>query len=188
MARTTNTEREQLFSEAAVYLDHLYRVAVHLAREPDDAQDLVQETYLRAISAYEQFIPETNMKAWLTRILYNLFIDDYHKRKRWISTEEGFIGEKGTAGDWEMASAESSGPEGNVLMWERNAKIADAIRKLPEEFRTTIVLVDMGDFSYAQAAEILSCPVGTIRSRISRSRKLLHKYLYTYVGNEEEKR
>ncbi len=181
MATKTDTERDELFREAAVYLDHLYRVAVHLAREPDNAQELVQETFLRAISAYEQFTPETNMKAWLTRILYNLFFDHYHKQKKRISTAEGYIGEKGTAGDWQIVSAENPDPEGHALMSERNAKIADAIRKLPEDFRATIVLVDMGDFSYAEAAEILSCPVGTIRSRISRSRKLLHKYLNSYV-------
>ena len=188
MATKTEAERQPLFHQAAVYLDHLYRVAFHLAREPEDAQDLVQETYLRAITAYAQFTPETNMKAWLTRILYNLFFDHYHKKKKWISTEEGYIGEKGTAGDWEMISAENPGPEGHALISERNTKIADAIRKLPEDFRATIVLVDMGDFSYAEAAEILSCPVGTIRSRISRSRKLLHKYLNSYVGAKVDNR
>lgn len=91
MATKTDTERDELFREAAVYLDHLYRVAVHLAREPDNAQELVQETFLRAISAYEQFTPETNMKAWLTRILYNLFFDHYLYWATMFCTERDFL-------------------------------------------------------------------------------------------------
>jgi RNA polymerase sigma-70 factor (ECF subfamily) len=120
--------------------------------------------------------------------LVQFIFDHYRKKRKWISTEEGYIGEKGTVGDWETIPAENLDPEGHALTSERNAKIADAIRKLPEDFRATIVLVDMGDFSYAEAAEILSCPVGTIRSRISRSRKLLHKYLNSYVGAKVDNR
>ncbi len=190
MARTRKTqdEREKLFREATVHLDHLYRVAFHLAKEPDDAQDLVQETYLRAMSAYEQFTPGTNLKAWLTRILYNFFFDHYRDRKKWISVEDGYVGEKEALDYcyWEMVPTGNPGPEGHTLTSELNAKIADALRKLPEDFRGPVVLVDMGDFSYAEAAEVLSCPVGTIRSRISRGRKLLQKYLKGYVGAKEE--
>jgi RNA polymerase sigma-70 factor, ECF subfamily len=181
--RKTKEERERLFREATVHLDHLYRIAFHLANGPDDAQDLVQETYLRAMSAYEQFTPGTNMKAWLTRILYNFFFDHYHDKKKWVSVED--VGEKEAVDYWEMVSTGNPGPEGHVLVSELHARIADALRKLPEDFRAPIVLVDMGDFSYAEAAEILSCPVGTIRSRLSRGRTLLQKYLKAYVGAKE---
>ena len=188
MARTKKTpeEREKLFIEATVHLDHLYRVAFHLAKKSDDAQDLVQETYLRAMSAYEQFTPGTNMKAWLTRILYNFFFDYYQDKKRWISVEDGYIGEKQEFEYWEMVSPGNPGPEGQTLLAELNAKVADALRRLPEDFRAPVVLVDVGDFSYAEAAEILSCPIGTIRSRISRGRKLMQKYLKGYLGAKEE--
>jgi len=177
--------REQFLHEAVAHLDHLYRVAFHLASEPEEAEDLVQETYLRAMSAHEQFTLGTNMKAWLTRILYNFFFDQYHDKKKWISVEDGYIDGKESLDYWEMVSTGNPGPEGHTLLSELNAKIADALRKLPEDFRAPNVLVDMGDFSYVEAAEILSCPVGTIRSRISRGRKLLQKYLKGYVGAKE---
>jgi RNA polymerase sigma-70 factor (ECF subfamily) len=138
------------------------------------------------MTAYEQFTPGTNMKAWLTRILYNFFFDHYRDRKKWISVEGGYIGKKEELDYRETLPTGNPGPEGHTLTSELNAKIGDALKKLPEDFRAPIVLVDMGDFSYAEAAEILSCPVGTIRSRISRGRKLLQKYLKGYVGAKEE--
>jgi RNA polymerase sigma-70 factor, ECF subfamily len=183
--RDPQDTREKLCREATVHLDHLYRVAFHLAKGPDDAQDLVQETYLRAMTAYEQFTPGTNMKAWLTRILYNFFFNHYHHKKKWISLEDGYVGGKDALDYCETVATGNPGPEGQTLLSELNAKIADALRKLPEDFRASIVLVDIGEFSYAEAAEILSCPVGTIRSRISRGRKLLQKYLRAYVGAKQ---
>jgi len=179
-------ERESFAREALTHLDHLYRVAFHLARQPEEARDFVQETYARALSSQEQFAPGTNMKAWLTRILYNYFYDHYHQKKRWVSAEDKATeGEEGS-GYWERLAAENPGPEHHVLLRELNTQITDALGKIPEEFRVPIVLVDMGDFSYAEAAEILTCPVGTIRSRLSRGRRLLHKYLQGYVGTKEK--
>lgn len=163
------------------HLDHLYRVALHLAREPDDARDFVQETYARALNSYEQFTWGTNMKAWLTRILYNFFFDSYQLRKRLVSLEPN-AGEKESESDyWDKVPAESPGPEGDLLHKELNAHITEALTKIPEEFRAPIILVDMADFSYAETAEILSCPLGTVRSRLSRGRKLLQKQLKGYL-------
>jgi RNA polymerase sigma-70 factor, ECF subfamily len=180
-------ERDSFANEALVHLDHLYRVAFHLVRKKDDAQDLVQETYARALGSYEQFTPGTNMKAWLTRILYNFFFDHYHQRKRWVSVE-GRVGEAEEHADyWAKVASDTPGPEDNALSTELNVKITDALRKIPEEFRIPIVLVDMGDFSYAEAADILACPVGTVRSRLSRGRRLMHKHLRGYVEPKEEK-
>jgi len=173
--------REMFAREAMVYLDHLYRVAFHLAKNQDESQDLVQETFARALSSYEQFAPGTNMKAWLTRILYNFFFDHYHQKRRWVSVEDR-IAEEDESDYWERVPAENPGPEGHMFFKELNVKISEALKKIPEEFRTPIVLVDMGDFSYAEAAEVLSCPVGTVRSRLSRGRRLLHKQLKAYVG------
>jgi len=169
---------------AMVHLDHLYRVAFHLVKDPTDAQDLVQETFVRALAAHEQFDPGTNMKAWLTKILHNFFFDRYRQSKRWISADEV----AGPESDyWERQPADDPGPEGDFLLKELNDQITMVLRKIPEEFRAPILLVDMGDFSYDEAAAILSCPVGTIRSRLSRGRKLLQQYLRSYVGGEEEK-
>lgn len=167
-------------------MEHLYRVAFHLAKEKREAQDIVQETYARALGAYEQFTPGTNMKAWLTKILYNFFFDHFHQKKRWVLVEDK-AGQKDEESDyWEKVPAENPGPESQILLKERNTKITDALRKIPEEFRAPILLVDMGDFSYAEAAEIISCPVGTVRSRLSRGRRLLYKQLKGYLEAEDK--
>ena len=178
--------KEKFSQEAIEYLDHLYRVAFHLVKERDEAQDIVQETYVRALAAHNQFTPGTNMKAWLTKILYNLFFDHFHRKKRWVLVED-----KAGEGDevldyWEKVATENPGPESQILLKERTAKVTDALKKIPEEFRAPIILVDMGDFSYAEAAEILSCPVGTVRSRLSRGRRLLYKHLKGYVGIKQK--
>lgn len=167
-------------------MEHLYRVAFHLVKEKGEAQDIVQETYARALSAYEQFTPGTNMRAWLTKILYNFFFDHFHQKKRWVLVEDK-AGQKDEESDyWEKMPAENPGPESQILLKERNTKITDALWKIPEEFRAPILLVDMGDFSYAEAAEIISCPVGTVRSRLSRGRRLLYKQLKGYLGAKDK--
>ncbi len=164
------------------HLDHLYRVAYHLVKDRDQANDFVQETYLRALGSYQQFSPGTNLKAWLTRILYNFFFDRYIKDKRIVLVNDKPQPADGGIDFWEKIATESPEPEQLTLRHELNGKINDALKKIPEEFRLPIVLVDMGDLSYVEAAEILSCPVGTIRSRLSRGRRLLHKHLEEYMG------
>ena len=174
--------RERFSSEIMIYLDHLYRVAFHLVRNDDAAQDCVQETCARALSAYSQFTPGSNLKAWLTRILYNFFFDSYARNKRMVAAADLAEGAEAAQDYWETVTADGPGPEKLFLQQELGAKISAALRKIPEEFRAAIVLVDMGDFSYTEAAEILSCPVGTVRSRLSRGRRLLQKQLSGYVG------
>ena len=176
-------KRSAVASEAMTHLDHLYRVAVHLAKDPTEAEDLVQETFVRALAAHDQFDPGTNMKAWLTKILHNFFFDHYRQRKRWTSTEQ--IPEP-VSDYWERLPTENPGPENQVLLNELSANITDALKRIPEEFRAPILLIDMGDFSYAEAAEILSCPIGTIRSRLSRGRKLAQQHLAAYVGLKQK--
>ena len=179
-------ERERLAQEAMEHLDHLYRVALHLAKEPHEAQDLVQETYARALSSYRQFTPGTHLKAWLTKILYNFFSDRYREAKRWVAVDAQSERENEPSEYWERTPAENPGPESAALSKELNAQITDALKQLPEEFRLPLVLVDMGDFSYAEAAEILSCPIGTVRSRLFRGRRLLRHGLMAYVNSEEK--
>lgn len=179
-------QRETFSSEAVTHLDHLHRVAFHLVRQADEAQDLVQETYVRALGSYKQFTPGTNMKAWLTRILYNFFFDHYHQKKRWVSVEDRGARGQEESGYCSKVAAENPGPESDILDKELTVKITDALRKIPQEFCVPIILVDMGDFTYAEAAEILSCPVGTVRSRLSRGRRQLHKHLRGYVEMKDK--
>ncbi len=176
--------REAFAREAMTHLDHLYRIAFHLVKEPAEAQDLVQEAYVRALGSSRQFAAGSNLKAWLTGILYNFFFDNYHQKRRWIAAEDSSW-EKNELDDWAKVPTENPGPESYILRKELNTKITDALKKIPEEFRLPITLVDMGDFSYAEAAKILSCPIGTIRSRLSRGRRLLNNHLKVYVSSEE---
>lgn len=170
--------RQALAHEAMNHLDHLYRVAAHLTKHRDQAQDLVQETYARAIAAHEQFVPGTNLKAWLTRILYNFFVDHYQHNKRWVSVENPIDKE---THDWSGMPAANPEPYQQVLRKELGSQISAGLAALPEEFRTPLVLVDMEDYSYEEAAGIMSCPVGTIRSRLSRGRRLMARHLKAYV-------
>ena len=177
-------KRDAVANEAMAYLDHLYRVAFFLAKNNSDAEDLVQETFARALAANEQFEPATNMKAWLTTILRNFFFDHYRQKQRWVSAEE--LPEP-QSDYWEGLAAENPGPERTILTRELDDQITAVLKKIPEEFRTPIVLVDVGAFSYEEAAVILSCPIGTVRSRLSRGRKLMRKYLRGYVAGGHDK-
>ena len=186
-SKARTREREQFAAEVLTHLDHLYRVAFHLVRNQDEAQDCVQETCARALSSRGQFTLGTNMKAWLTKILYNFFFDSYARNQRTVAAEDLLRG--ADAGDfWQTHGADNPGPEGDFLQQELGARIAAALRQIPAEFRAPIVLVDLSEFSYAEAAEALSCPVGTVRSRLSRGRRLLQKHLSAYLGKTETDR
>jgi len=173
--------RERFGSEIMTHLDHLYRVAFYLVKSEVEAQDCVQETCVRALSAQEQFTPGSNLKAWLTRILYNFFYDFYARNKRTVAAED-LVESAGQKQDFfDTLPVSNPGPEAQMLAQELGMRISDGLREIPDEFRAPIVLVDMGDFTYAEAAEILSCPIGTVRSRLSRGRRLLQKILSGYV-------
>ena len=168
------------------HLDHLYRVALYMAKESTEAKDLVQETYSRALASYRQFTPGSNMKAWLTTILCNFFFHDRNQKKKWLSVKDSFVQDEEPSDYWEEVASENPGPETQMLLKELKGKITDILNKIPEEFRLPIILVIMGDFSYEEAAEILSCPVGTIRSRLFRGRRLVYKELKEYMGIQEK--
>jgi RNA polymerase sigma-70 factor, ECF subfamily len=184
---TRELERERFASEIMVHLDHLYRTAFFLVRNKDDAQDCVQETCARALIARAQFTPGTNLKAWLTRILYNFFFDAYGRNKRTVAADDVVeMGDKKNF--WDTLSSDNPGPEKRILQVELARKINEALKKIPDEFRAPLVLVDMGDFTYQEAAEILACPIGTVRSRLSRGRRLLQKRLSDYLGEDMKER
>jgi RNA polymerase sigma-70 factor (ECF subfamily) len=177
--------KEAFALEAIDQINHLYRVAFHLAKGRQDAEDLVQETYARALKARSHFAPGTNMKAWLTKILYNFFFDHYQERKRWVFADSCGSGAASDLNYWDTVASPNPGPERSLLQNELKEKISQALRALPDEYRIPILLVDMGDLSYAETAEILSCPIGTIRSRISRGRRLMHEQLRGYLESKQ---
>src|SRR3954451_15878181 len=168
------------FEEEALQLsDQVYRVARRLAGSRDEAEDLVQQTYERAFRSWRQYTPGTNLRAWLLRILTNLNIDRGRRQQRSPKT---------TSLDTEACDCflynqlESQVPEENpdedrVLERLSQDSIVDALAEVPHDFRDVIVLVDIGEFSYADAAQILDIPIGTVMSRLHRGRRILKKNL-----------
>jgi RNA polymerase sigma-70 factor (ECF subfamily) len=167
------------FEEEALELsDQVYRVARRLVGSRDEADDLVQLTYERAFRSWKQYTPGTNLRAWLLRILTNLNIDRGRRQQRTPQTTS--IDE---AGDYFLYNKlEASSPDGNldeerVLERLSQDSVVDALADVPHDFRDVIVLVDIGEFSYADAAQILDIPIGTVMSRLHRGRRILKKNL-----------
>ena len=166
--------------EALRHLDALYRTALRMTRSEADAEDLVQETYIRAFRFRDQFTLGTNMKAWLFRILTNTFINTYRRKTAQpeVTDLEGideFSLYRRMADD--RAASTSPDPEAELLNSVVDTEVTDALEALPEKFRTT-VLLDVEGFSYKEIAEMLSIPIGTVMSRLHRGRKFLQKRLY----------
>ena len=170
---------ETVQDNAATYIEQLYRVAFNLTKSKADADDLVQETYVRALDHHDQFKPGTNLKAWLAKILYNLFVNRYHRERKTISIDQPASNEDSIWTDRMVSDA--PGPETEILRAELGARLMDALKDLSEEYATTIILVDIGECSYAEVAEIISCPIGTVRSRLFRARSMLAGKLREYV-------
>jgi RNA polymerase sigma-70 factor (ECF subfamily) len=171
---------DEFEAEALRHLDALYRTALRMTRSEADAEDLVQETYIRALRFREQFTLGTNMKAWLFRILTNTFINTYRRKASQpdVTDLEGvdeFSLYRRMADD--RAASTSPDPEAELLNSVVDTEVTDALEELPEKFRTT-VLLDVEGFSYKEIAEMLSIPIGTVMSRLHRGRKFLQKRLY----------
>src|SRR4030088_2718409 len=166
-------------SEALSYLDALYRTALRVTRSEADAEDLVQETYVRALRFREQFTPGTNLRAWLFRILTNTFINAYRKRSRQPQAAE--LDDVDEFSLYRRMSREtpgsnSSDPEKEFLDGIVSSEVKKAHTDLPEKFRTTVLLVVEG-FSYKEIAEMVGVPIGTVMSRLHRGRKFLQQRL-----------
>jgi RNA polymerase sigma-70 factor (ECF subfamily) len=164
--------------EALSYLDALYRTGLRMTRSEADAEDLVQETYIRAFRFRDQFTPGTNLKAWLFRILTNTFINSYRRKVAQPRTTELDDVEETTL-HRHMTEATGGPPEPEQAVLDRvvDSEVTDALEDLPERFRT-VVLLDVEGFSYKQIAEMLDIPIGTVMSRLHRGRKFLQKRLY----------
>ena len=173
---------ETFETEALSFLDALYRTALRMTRSEADAEDLVQETYIKAFRFREQFTPGTNLKAWLFRILTNTFINSYRRRQAQPEmTELDDVSEFDLYRKMSDARATSSGdPESEFLERIVDTEVKDALGELPEKFRT-VVLLDVEGFSYKEIAEMLEIPIGTVMSRLHRGRKFLQKRLYDHA-------
>jgi RNA polymerase sigma-70 factor, ECF subfamily len=172
------------FADVAMeHMPSLYTAALRMTRNPADAEDLVQETYLKAYRAFGGFTEGTNLKAWLYRILTNTYINSYRAKKR--RPEESDIDDLENfylyrrLGGLEGASAGRSA-EDEVLDHFTESEVKEAIEALPEQFRMAVLLGDVEGFSYKEIAEILDVPIGTVMSRLHRGRRALQKRLYEF--------
>jgi RNA polymerase sigma-70 factor, ECF subfamily len=170
-------DRVRFEEEALGLSDQVYRVARHLANSREDAEELVQETYLRAFRSWEQFTPGTNLRAWLLRILTNLNIDRGRRQQRAPQTTS--LDEKSDYYLYNKLEEQEGRPLDEERVIERLSQddIVEALSQVPHDFRDVLVLVDIGDFSYADAAQILDIPIGTVMSRLHRARRILKSEL-----------
>ena len=176
LERTSRFERD-----AMQYTNQLYAAAMRYTKDPHDAQDLVQDTYAKAFTAFHQFEPGTNLKAWLYRILTTTFINTYRKdqRRPLISDVE--------VEDWQLAASAShtsdqgKSAEDEVLENLPDGDVKRALHEIPEEFRLAVFYADVEGYSYKEIADILGIPAGTVMSRLHRGRKLLRVLLLDYA-------
>ncbi len=168
---------------AMVHMPALYTAALRMTRNPSDAEDLVQETYLKAYRAFGSFTEGTNLKAWLYKILTNTFINSYRAKKRRpevadVEDVEDLYLYRRLSGDQPAGLGRSA--EEEVLEGITDTEVKAAIESLPESFRIAVLLADVEGFSYKEIAEITDVPIGTVMSRIHRGRKALQKALSEY--------
>jgi RNA polymerase sigma-70 factor, ECF subfamily len=168
-------DRVRFEEEALELADQVYRVARHLVGSREEAEDLMQEAYARAFRSWRQFQPGTNLRAWLLRILTNLNIDRGRKLQRTPDVQPLEEGDYFLYNRLEQEVGDSD--EERVVERLSQDSIVHALSALPHDFRDVVVLVDIGDFSYADAAQILDVPIGTVMSRLHRGRRLLKQEL-----------
>jgi len=173
-------KREEFAEWALPHMDQVYTAGLYLTRNKEAAEDLVQETMLRAYRFWHQFTPGTNCKAWLMTILHNNFKNRYRDRSREQQTVE-FDESVHAPNHATSADLTHTNPEEIVASQRLDDEMERALRGLPVEFLETIVLVDIQEVTYEEAAGVLGCPIGTIRSRLSRGRQLLQSALQQYA-------
>lgn len=172
-----NDPQSDLPAEALTHLDGLYNLARWLVRDPVEAEDLVQETYLRALKGRHQFQAGTNLRAWLFQILRNTFFTQYRRRGREPeAVDPEVLDTMATRLGAEREGRPSSMPNGML-----GVDLTGALQQLPEDYRAVVLLADLEDFTMTEVADIMGCPVGTVKSRLFRARAILQELLRDYV-------
>jgi RNA polymerase sigma-70 factor (ECF subfamily) len=178
----TGTDRRKRFEDEALpHLDALYTMAIRLARNPDDANDLLQETVLRAYRFFHQFETGTNCRAWMLTILFNNFRNGYRKysREQPASSAEEF--DRKVEGESLRIDPAGSNPEALLSGRGMESEVEVALGGLPAEFREAILLVDVQELSYQEVSGVLDIPIGTVKSRVSRGRAILRDALTNFA-------
>ena len=170
-------DRVRFEEEALGLADQVYRVARRLVGSREEAEDLVQDTYARAFRSWRSYTPGTNMRAWLLRILTNLNLDRGRKIQRTPDLQPLEEGDYYLANKLAAAEGEQVLDQDRVVEKLSQDSVVDALAAVPHDFRDVVVLVDIGDFSYADAAQILDVPIGTVMSRLHRGRRILKQTL-----------
>jgi RNA polymerase sigma-70 factor (ECF subfamily) len=179
MAELDRRKRDAFAREALPHMDQVYTAGLYLTRNQDEAQDLLQETFLRAYRFWHQFTPGTNCRAWLMTILHNTFKNRHRERYREQQTVDfdDTIDDAGSSANAQVPT----NPEDIVLAQFLDTEVEEALKSLPVEFLEVVVLVDVQELTYEEAAGAAGCPIGTIRSRLSRGRRLLQATLRQYA-------
>jgi RNA polymerase sigma-70 factor, ECF subfamily len=182
---TDARDRVRFEEDALALSDQVYRVARHMVGSREEAEDLMQETYARAFRSWRSFQPGTNLRAWLLRILTNLNIDRGRRVQRTPDMQPLEEGDYFLYNKLEASSDGTTDEERVVERLSQNDVVA-ALSEVPHDFRDVVVLVDVGDFTYADAAQILDIPIGTVMSRLHRGRRILKQSMAeSAVGGEE---
>jgi RNA polymerase sigma-70 factor, ECF subfamily len=177
MDEAASTKSKAFEQEALPHLDAVYRFALRLTGSPADAEDLVQETFLRAFRSWDHYTPGTRAKSWLFTICRNAFL-----RQRQRENRRGEVIQQASTPEAPLfLPAYQDDPEGNFFTGIVDQTILDHIDKIPAEFREVVLLSDLEGLSYAEIADVLDVPLGTVKSRLFRGRKLLQKVLYDYA-------
>ncbi|MCI2958069.1 sigma-70 family RNA polymerase sigma factor [Agromyces atrinae] len=186
MTSETQPSLSELFEQQALpYIDQLYAAALRMTRNPADAQDLVQETFVKSYAAFAKFEQGTNLKAWLYRILTNTFINTYRKKQR-----EPYQGTIDELEDWQLGGAESTtasasrSAEAEAIDHLPDSAVKDALQSLPEDFRLAVYFADVEGFSYQEIADMMNTPIGTVMSRLHRGRRMLRELLADYAREQ----
>jgi RNA polymerase sigma-70 factor (ECF subfamily) len=181
MRRQARLEFER---SALPYLNDLYGIALRYTRSPADAQDLVQDTFLRAYAAWDRFVPGSNVRAWLLKILTNGFINTYRRgRSRRAFTQRG-DDEQVAVFYGEQHRDEARDPEGSMLAAGLGDEVTRALDELPQDYRVVVVLADIEGMKYKEIADALECPIGTVMSRLFRARRQLEERLAPYARED----